>query len=193
MNAYLDSSVVLRAVLGQSNRLEELETVKAAVVSALVEVECLRTLDRKRLREGTSPEQAAAQREAVFRLLEEARVLDVTETILDRASQPLASPLGTLDAIHLATAQAWRDARDAELVLATHDEALALAARSLGFRVIGIRPSDTSGPDTLTLRERGSRIRSVPGVPTATGPRRRPALRRRVAAKGAHPKSRGGV
>jgi predicted nucleic acid-binding protein len=181
VNAYLDSSVVLRAVLGQRNRLEELEAVDTPVVSALVEVECLRTLDRKRLREPTSPERAAAQREAVIRLLKEARVLDVTATILDRASQPLPSPLGTLDAIHLATAQAWREASDAELVLATHDEALALAGRSLGFRVLGVRSSETSGPDALRLRERASSLRSVRGPAAGTGPGRSGARRRGAA------------
>jgi predicted nucleic acid-binding protein len=47
-------------------------------------------------------------------------------------------PLGTLDAIHLATAIAWRDSSDASLVMATHDKALAVAARSVGLQVIGV-------------------------------------------------------
>ncbi|MGH7149773.1 MAG: type II toxin-antitoxin system VapC family toxin, partial [Planctomycetota bacterium] len=160
MKAYVDSSVVLRLVLGQEDRLAEWGELDALVVSALVQVECLRTIDRARHREGVSPEEAVSRREAVFRLLEEAQVLDVTRAILDRASQPLATPLGTLDAIHLATAQAWREAVDPDLVLATHDEALALGARSAGMRVIGARPTESSGPDTLALREGGPRLRS---------------------------------
>ncbi len=51
---------------------------------------------------------------------------------------PLPTPLGTLDAIHLATALLWRETRDPDLLVATHDRALALAARGSGFRVIGI-------------------------------------------------------
>jgi ABC-type lipoprotein export system ATPase subunit len=53
------------------------------------------------------------------------------------ASEPFPVPLGTLDAIHLATAMAWRDARETALVMATHDKALAEAARSVGLQAIG--------------------------------------------------------
>jgi predicted nucleic acid-binding protein len=45
-HAYLDSSVLLRLLLGQADALAEWQEVEAGVVSALVEVECLRTLDR---------------------------------------------------------------------------------------------------------------------------------------------------
>lgn len=62
----------------------------------------------------------------------------VTPAILGAASQPLPTVLGTLDAIHLATAVLWRESRDPDLVIATHDRALALAARASGFRVIGV-------------------------------------------------------
>jgi len=37
--------------------------------------------------------------------------------------------LGTLDAIHLATFRLWKDMAHANLVMATHDGALALGAR----------------------------------------------------------------
>jgi len=53
-------------------------------------------------------------------------------------SQPLPVALGTLDAIHLATALLWREQSAARLVMATHDAALGLAARSVGFRVVGL-------------------------------------------------------
>lgn len=137
MIAYLDSSVILRLVLGQRDALRDWKRVKRGVASALVEVECLRTLDRLRL-EGELPEtEIAIRREAVFRLLETAEVVELTRPVLDRAAQPLPTTLGTLDAIHLATALLWRDASDAELVVATHDRSLALAARACGLRTVG--------------------------------------------------------
>ena len=40
-----------------------------------------------------------------------------------------ADELGTLDAIHLATALLWKEMRRVNLVMATHDEALALGAQ----------------------------------------------------------------
>jgi predicted nucleic acid-binding protein len=136
--AYLDASVLLRVVLGQPDRLAEWASVETGVASALVEVECLRTLDRLRLRSGISDADLAARREAVYRLTEEMEIVEPTLPLLRRAAQPLPTPLGTLDAIHLATALMWREARDQDLVVATHDQALALAARGSGFRVVGV-------------------------------------------------------
>jgi predicted nucleic acid-binding protein len=137
MIAYLDSSVLLRVVLGQRGRLREWGSIKEGVASAVAEVECLRTLDRLRHRGDLGDRDVAVRREAVYRLLDEVTVVEPTRAILGRAGAPLPSPLGTLDAIHLATALAWRDATGADLIFATHDAALATAARSTGFQTIG--------------------------------------------------------
>jgi antitoxin (DNA-binding transcriptional repressor) of toxin-antitoxin stability system len=55
----------------------------------------------------------------------------------DRAANPLPTPLGTLDALHLATALTWRERVDKPLVMATLDDSLAGAARAFGVQVIG--------------------------------------------------------
>ena len=138
MIAYLDSSVVLRVVLGQSGSLREWKAVETGVASALLEVECVRTLDRLRLLEGIAEGEIARRREAVYRIVEALTVIEPTRPVLARAAQPLPVVLDTLDAIHLATALLWRERTDADLVMATHDAALGLAARAVGFRVIGL-------------------------------------------------------
>jgi predicted nucleic acid-binding protein len=135
--AYLDASVVLRLVLGESNKLAEWKRVRTAVASALTEVECLRTLDRLGRAGALADADIATRREEVFRLLEGVEVVDIARPILRRASEPFPTPLGTLDAIHLATAIAWGDANTADVVMATHDKVLATAARSIGLEVIG--------------------------------------------------------
>lgn len=137
MIAYLDSSVLLRIVLGQPNRLKDLARVESAVASGLAELECLRTLDRMRLRGALSVEELAQHREAVYRLTEEMTLVEPTRPVLQRAAQPLPTPLGTLDAIHLSTAMSWHETRAPDLVMATHDQALAIAARAVGFPVVG--------------------------------------------------------
>lgn len=137
MIAYIDSSVLLRVVLGQADRLKEWGRISTGVGSGLLEVECLRTLDRLRIGGHLTMEQAVVRREAVFRVLEGLELVELSSAVLHRAAQPMAAPLGTLDAIHLATAEMWREARGRDLVLATHDKALALAARATGFRVLG--------------------------------------------------------
>jgi predicted nucleic acid-binding protein len=135
--AYVDSSVLLRVVLRQPGALKEWKRIRQAVASALVEVECLRTLDRLRIRADLTDRDIAARRQAVFQLLQAMEVVEPTRPILSRAAQPLPTGLGTLDAIHLATAILWRES-EADLVMATHDMALGLAARASGFPVIGV-------------------------------------------------------
>jgi uncharacterized protein len=135
--AYLDSSTVLRVILGQSNALKEWRSITRGVASTLVEVECLRTLDRLRLVEGLEDTAIAIRREAVFRLLEAVEVIEMTRSVLSRAAQPLPTAVGTLDAIHLASALLWKDRNGADLVMATHDVSLATAARASGLRVVG--------------------------------------------------------
>ena len=137
MIAYLDASVALRLVLGEPNRLAEWRRVESAVASALTEVECLRTLDRLSRLGSLSEDDVAARRTAVYRLLVAVEVVDVGRPVLRRASEPFPTPLGTLDAIHLSTAIAWRDARNSDLTMVTHDTALATASRAVGLEVIG--------------------------------------------------------
>lgn len=137
MIAYLDSSVILRVILGQRNALKEWKAIDQGIASALVEVECLRTLDRLRLSEGIDDKDIAIRREAVFQLLDSIEIVELTRPILSRAAQPFATSLGTLDAIHLASALLWKESRGETLVMATHDVALSAASRASGLRVVG--------------------------------------------------------
>jgi len=136
--AYLDSSVLLRVLLGQPDSLAEWRDVETGVASDLAEVECLRTLDRLRLRAGLTDEELARRREAVHDLLDAVERVELSTPVLRRASQPFPTALGTLDALHLATALLYRDETGLDLVMATHDEALARAARASGLKVPGV-------------------------------------------------------
>ncbi len=137
MIAYLDSSVFLRLILGQSDQLVEWPEVSAGVTSAVSEVECLRTLDRLRVQQAVSDQVIATRREAVFHFMRSVEIVEPTRAVLERASLPLPTILGTLDAIHVATAMLWRERTNTELVMATHDRGMARAARACGMVVVG--------------------------------------------------------
>ncbi len=129
---------MLRIILGQANAFKGWRSITQGIASTLVEVECLRTLDRLRLAEGLDDAEIAVRREAVYRFLEAVELVELTRPVLARASQPVPTALGTLDAIHLATALLWKDRSGADLAMVTHDDALATAARACGLRVLGV-------------------------------------------------------
>ena len=62
----------------------------------------------------------------------------VRTPVLTRASDPMPMSLGTLDALHLATALTWRDRMEPLPTMVTHDTALGSAAQAFGFDVRGI-------------------------------------------------------
>ena len=137
MIAYLDTSALLRLVLREPGALKELRSGKALVSSELLAVESLRTIDRLRLQGALSAEEAASRRATVTEWLEAVDLVRVQPPVLARASEPFPTPLGTLDALHVATALVWQDRMRQALVMATHDRDLALGARSFGIEVIG--------------------------------------------------------
>ena len=137
MNAYIDSSVLLRVVLGQPNALREWAKIERGVASRLVMTESLRTLDRLRLRTPIADAEVASRRNAILTVMASIELIELDAVVLARAEQPMPTELGTLDAIHLASALLWREATGEELRMATHDRALALAAQAHGLLVIG--------------------------------------------------------
>lgn len=137
MIAYVDASVLLRVALGQPDALPEWKRVQRGVASALVATESLRTLDRLRLRASLPDAEVATLRATILALIASLELVDVDAAVLGRAALPMPTELGTLDAIHLATAILWQEMTGVELVMATHDGALAVAAEAHGFPVAG--------------------------------------------------------
>jgi predicted nucleic acid-binding protein len=136
--AYVDASVLLRLALGQADGLREWRDIHQGVSSALITVETLRTLDRLRVRATLTDSEVANRRATVLKMIASLEIVEITSPVLERAAQPTPTELGTLDSIHLATALLWKESEDAELVMATHDRALAIAAQAHGLVAIGV-------------------------------------------------------
>ena len=137
MIAYVDSSVLLRIALGQQNALPKWNEIDRGISSALITTESLRTLDRLRLRAGLSDVEVALRRATILNLIDSLEIVEVDAIVLERAAQPMPTELGTLDAIHLASALLWKEVLGLHPVIATHDTALGLAAKAHGFDVVG--------------------------------------------------------
>ena len=136
MNVYVDSSVLLRVVLGEPGRLRIWSRITGPVASELIRLECLRTIDRARILLRLGDEEVADRRAAVLEAIEALSLVPVGPRVLERSAEPFPTMIGSLDAIHLASAILVRHEFEG-LSLATHDAGLAVAARAVGFRVYG--------------------------------------------------------
>ncbi len=138
MIAYVDTSALLRIVLREPGALDELRSYDALFSSELIATESARTIDRLRLQGSLTAHEATARLRVVTDWLEAIDLVLLRPSVLSRASEPMPMPLGTLDAVHLATALIWRDRMGLLPAVATHDTTLGSAARAFGFEVLGI-------------------------------------------------------
>jgi predicted nucleic acid-binding protein len=134
--AYIDTSALLRVILREPDALE-LRTYDGLVSSELLAVEAARTIDRLRSLDVLSVDEAAERMRAINEWLEAIDLVLLRPAVVSRASEPMPMPIGTLEAIHLATALLWRDRIGSLPQMATHDAALGAAARAFGFDVRG--------------------------------------------------------
>ncbi|MCU1227315.1 MAG: Ribonuclease VapC [Acidobacteria bacterium] len=138
MIAYLDSSVILRIALQESEPLREWADITYAVTSWLAVVECRRALMRIGERKDAEETVVNAARAEVEAMLGRCLLWDVSAAVIDIAAQPFPKYVAALDSVHLATAIVCREEQAFEQVsFATHDRQLATAARAMNFPVLG--------------------------------------------------------
>lgn len=139
MNVYVDTSVILSRLLNQSNQLKEWGDWERVYTSVITRVEFFRTVDRLRLESRIDDEMLAILNRQFNVLWETMHRIPVEEPVLHRASAPFFTVVGTLDAIHLASAlEAIPPAMRPDFQFLTHDLQLSRAAETVGFRVMGI-------------------------------------------------------
>jgi predicted nucleic acid-binding protein len=138
MMVYLDASVVIRKLQREAGSLPAWGEWERAYSSELLPVEVLRTIDRLRLRGALTDGEVAEIVQKARAIFDGLELLELTRSILNRAAQSFLTPLGTMDALHLATALRLTESMDVDLKFLTHDSELALAARGVNFSVIGV-------------------------------------------------------
>jgi predicted nucleic acid-binding protein len=136
MIVYLDTSIILRHLLGQAKALDWARW-DAAYSSEILELEARRVIDRLRLESALDDSGVAHAQQELARMERSIGRISLTRMVLRRAALPMPTVVKTLDAIHLTSALLFRERRGNHLVFATHDRQQAMGARSLGFEVIG--------------------------------------------------------
>ena len=132
--------MVLRVILAQPNQLREWSSIDLVVSSDLVRVECFRAVERLWRQHDLDDVDFEQKRAEVATLLRNVRLIKIGARSLSRAADPFPTYVASLDAIHLATALAYRGRQPADerpILFATHDNQLAKAAAAMHFEVIG--------------------------------------------------------
>jgi len=136
MRTYVDSSVVLRHILSGDQALKLLSISDEVGSSDLLIIECQRVLQRERMAAHLDDQQYSLCVGLLNTILERLYLIDMGPAVKRRAAGPFPTVIGTLDAIHLASAILWGEVESgSEIRILTHDKQLALCAHSLGIRV----------------------------------------------------------
>ncbi len=140
MIAYIDTSVLVRILLRAPQALPDWDRIEEGVVSVIVRVEACRTFARLLHDAQMTLAEYEAKVAELDDVLGRVTIIPFTDRILQTASERLPVRLATLDSLHLATAIAHAESAstdDPPIRFATHDTALAAAARAKGFIVLG--------------------------------------------------------
>jgi predicted nucleic acid-binding protein len=138
MIAYVDTSVLLRKLFREPAPLAKWASIEQAYASQLLLVEVSRVIDRCRLTGRLDDESVAQLHEETARLVQSIDMVHLNDDLLERATLPMPTVIGTLDALHLVTALEIKRTLAPKVVFLTHDEQLARAARASGLAVQGL-------------------------------------------------------
>lgn len=147
MNVYLDSTVVLRQLLGSGKSWEGWGKWEKAYASMLLRTECNQAANRLRASGKIDDIQRARLGTWIETVCSCVTLIPVAEGVLKRACEPLPACPGVLRSIHLATMLELQAAHGVTCAIATDDETLARAAASLGFEDALMVPAAASAEE----------------------------------------------
>jgi hypothetical protein len=126
---------VLRYLLRGDEALASLAATDEVGSSDLLDIECRRVLQRERLESHLNDQEYSDVLVLLDAVLDRLFVIELGPAVKHRAAGAFPTVIGTLDAIHLASALLWQEAQPAaSLRLLTYDRQMELCARALGLR-----------------------------------------------------------
>ncbi|MBO7685386.1 MAG: hypothetical protein J6V72_03325 [Kiritimatiellae bacterium] len=133
MNVYLDSSFVIRQLLGVRPECPFWGKWEKAYASTLMRTECFRAANLLRLSGKIDDAQRARLGLWIEKVVSSVTLVPVTDAILHRAAETFPVAVGTLQGIHLSTLLELQAAHGITCSVATDDKQLLQAATAIGF------------------------------------------------------------
>lgn len=124
---YLDTSVALAQLFAEDRRPPVSLWSETLVSSRLLEYELWARVNARGL--------AKAHGETVRGLLGRIAFVEMARPVLERALEPFATPVRTLDALHLASMEFLRQ-QGQQVALASYDDRLVAAAKRMKFSAV---------------------------------------------------------
>ena len=124
---YLDTSVALAHLLAEDRSPPPSLWDETMVSIRLLEYELWNRLHTRGL--------VRSHGDHARELLQRLALLELAPPVLARALEPFASPVRTLDALHLASIEFLRERRQ-DIKLASYDTRMVIAARRMGIAVV---------------------------------------------------------
>ena len=124
---YLDTSVALAQLFAEDRRPPVSLWSETLVSSRLLEYELWTRVNARGL--------AKAHGETVRGLLGRIAFVEMARPVLERALEPFATPVRTLDALHLASMEFLRQ-QGQQVALASYDDRLLAAAKRMKFSAV---------------------------------------------------------
>ncbi len=137
-HGFLDTSIVLRLILGEAHSFKGLSKFENLFASELLRVEAFRAIDRMRIQHVWDAQEVAERIESYSAVAQKIDFVPLQPSILKRASEPYPTILRTLDALHLATVLQIQSELHRELLFITHDSRQGIAAKACGLKVEGL-------------------------------------------------------
>lgn len=134
--AYLDTSVILRHVLGEPQPYP-VDRFAQIYASELARIEALRAIDRLRIQDRWSTEEVATRTRVLTAIMAAIAEVPLQSPILRRTAEPFPTIVRTLDALHIATALLVEIQTRKSLLFVTHDARQGLAAEAAGLAADG--------------------------------------------------------
>ena len=133
MIVYLDSSFVIRRLLGVGKPAEFWGKWEKAYASTLMRTECFRIANNLRLAGKLDDAGRARLGAWIETVCNAVTQIPLTDNVMKRAAEAYPVEVGTLQALHLATMQELESVHGVKCVLASDDDGLVQAAKSLGI------------------------------------------------------------
>ena len=140
MTVYLDSTYVIRRLLGVGKGAELWGKWDKAYASVLLRSECCRAANQMRLDGKIDDADRARLGAWIETVCASVNQVPVTDAIVRRAAEAYPVAVGTLQALHLATMQELESVREVKCELLSDDEGLVQAAKALGFSEAALPP-----------------------------------------------------